>query len=112
MVRASPDLKIVRRGPGQRGLGARRIDFVAEIVARPIHDELDQPFARPKWIGHPAIEMCTDGAHDLKVAARLAGADRVGGARLAVLQDAEQGGRMVLDEDPVSPVGAVAVNRQ
>ena len=44
-------LEIVRRGPGQRGLGARRVDLVAEIVARPVGDEMDQPFARSGRIG-------------------------------------------------------------
>ena len=107
-----PGLEIVRRRPGQRRLGARRIDLVAEIVARTVGDEMDQPLARAGRIRQTAVQMGADRAHHIQVAARLAGADRVGGARLAVLQHAHQRGGVILDEHPVAPVGAVAVDRQ
>ena len=59
-----------------------------------------------------AIELGADRAHHVQIAARLACADRVGGARLAVLEHPHQCRGVVLDEDPVAPVGAVAVDRQ
>ena len=60
---------------------AGRYDLVAEVVPRPVSDEADQPFARPRAIGHAAIEFGADRAHHLQIAARLAGADRVGQVR-------------------------------
>ena len=66
----------------------------------------------PAGSGSRRSRCGADRAHHVEVAARLAGADRVGGARLALLQHAHQRGGVVLDEDPVAPVGAVAVDRQ
>ena len=96
----------------QRRLGSRRVDLVAEIVPGTVGDEMDQPFARTGGVRQPTVQLGADRAHHVEVAARLASADRVGGARLALLQHAHQRGGVVLDEDPVAPVGAVAVDRQ
>ena len=81
-------------------------------MAGPVGDEADQPLARAGGIGQAAVECGADRAHHLEIAARLAGADRVGGAGLALLQHAHQRVGVVLDEDPVAQVGAVAVDRQ
>ena len=57
---AEAGLEIVRRGPAERGLGSGRVDFVAEIMARPVGDEADQSLPRAGRIGHALVEMGAD----------------------------------------------------
>ena len=102
----------MRRVPGQRGAGISRIDLIAEIVARPVAHEMDQARARAAGVRRDAVELGTDRVHHIDVAARLASADGVGPARRAAFDDAEQGGGVVLDVEPVARLAAIAVDGQ
>ena len=103
-------LEIMLGFPAECGLGGRRIDFVAKIMAGPVGDETDQAGPRAFRIRQAAVELGADGVDDLQIAARLAGADAIGVAGLALHQHLNEGDRMVLDEEPVALVGAVAVD--
>ncbi len=109
---AQAAVEVVRRGPVQRGGGAGRVDLVAEVVAGAVGDELDQPLPRAGRVGHQLVQRGADGAHDLQVGARLPGADGQGGAGLRLLDSEHQGLGVVVDEQPVPLVGAVAVDGQ
>lgn len=98
--------------PVECGFGCGGVDFVAEIVTGPIGDEADQAAARAGGVGDFFVENSADGGDDVEVGAGLAGADGVGGAGCAVEGNEGEGFGVVIDEQPVAHVRAIAVDGQ
>src|SRR5438477_10040866 len=85
-------------------LQAGRVERVAAVVALAVGDAADQRLR--------LAEQLEDFRGDLAVLALVAAADVVGLTVLAALDEEVDGRAVVLDEQPVADVAAVAVERQ
>src|SRR5215475_3346762 len=86
-------------------------NLVASIVARAIGDVGDQAIVR--LFGSPQlIKAAANLSDDIDVASLVSCADVVGRSRQSFLEEQRQCARVIVDEQPIADVGAVAVNRQ
>ena len=88
-------------GPAEFGAQAGGVDGVAAVVAGAVGDEVES-------VGG-LVEEFEDGFHDGAVVDLAVGADEVGLADLAAVDDGPHGVVVVVDVDPVPDVAAVAV---
>ena len=80
-------------------------------MAGAVGDELDQLLVRTVGRRQP-VEHVADAPHDIDVAALVAAADIVGLAEPAALGDQVERAGMILDEQPVADILALAIDRQ
>ena len=97
-------LELRLRLPAELRMDLRRVNGVAAVVALAVSDVLDEVFG--------LAELLEDGLDDVDVGTLIVAADVVDLADAALLQDQVDGMAVVLDEEPVADVLAVAVDRQ
>ena len=81
------------------------------VVAWPIVNELYQSMARAAARRFHAIEEIADHAYDVNVGALIPPPHIVGLAHTSARQNENERPRMILDEQPIANIHAIAVDR-
>lgn len=104
--------KGMRRFPAQFSHDSITVDGIAEIMAGPVCDKMNESVVRAIWGGAQGVKCCTYGADDLDVRALGMPADVICPPRKAVLKHGVDSRTMIFHMQPVADVFPCAIDWQ
>ena len=104
-------MELHARTPARLPPQLRGIDRVASIMRRPILNECDERFVKPRLARPDPVERCADLSDDREIVPLApAAADTIALTWPAMSCDGEDSAGMIFDMDPIAHIPAIAIN--